>query len=70
MEITLNLYAPSIRRRALTAAEEALNQGEASLQSFAQTLLARSQAQVYDLTPHERSLYLNMNTPSDLPPGR
>jgi molybdopterin-guanine dinucleotide biosynthesis protein A len=55
---------------ALTAAEEALNQGEASLQSFAQTLLARSQAQVYDLTPHERSLYLNMNTPSDLPPGR
>jgi len=52
---------------ALTAAEEALNSGNASLQPFAQKLLHLSQAQVYDLTPREWPLYLNMNTPADLP---
>ncbi len=55
---------------ALAAAEEALNSGDASLQHFAQSLAAKSQARVYDLTQNERSLYLNMNTPSDLPPGQ
>jgi molybdenum cofactor guanylyltransferase len=51
---------------AAVAAEEALHSSDASLQHFAQTLLSRSQVQVYDLSSEERQLYLNMNTPSDL----
>jgi molybdopterin-guanine dinucleotide biosynthesis protein A len=49
------------------AAEEALRSGDASLQHFAQTLLRRSQATIYNLTVDEQPLYLNMNTPADLP---
>jgi molybdopterin-guanine dinucleotide biosynthesis protein A len=52
---------------ALDAAETALISGEVSLQSFAQNLLRKSQAQVYELASEERPLYLNTNTPSDLP---
>jgi molybdopterin-guanine dinucleotide biosynthesis protein A len=52
---------------ALAAAEETLNSGDASLQSFGQKLLHRSQVQIYYLTSREQSLYLNMNTPSDFP---
>jgi molybdopterin-guanine dinucleotide biosynthesis protein A len=52
---------------ALAAAETALSSGDVSLQHFAQNLLRESQARVYDLASEERPLYLNMNTPSDLP---
>jgi molybdopterin-guanine dinucleotide biosynthesis protein A len=52
---------------ALVAAETALSSGDASLQHFAQNLVRKSQAQVYELASGERPLYLNMNTPSDLP---
>lgn len=52
---------------ALVAAETALRSGDVSLQHFAQNLLRKSQAQVYELASEERPLYLNMNTPSDLP---
>jgi molybdopterin-guanine dinucleotide biosynthesis protein A len=52
---------------ALAAAESTLDSGDASLQHFAQNLLCKSQAQVYDTKPEERPLYLNMNTPADLP---
>jgi molybdopterin-guanine dinucleotide biosynthesis protein A len=49
-------------------AQEAITSVNASLQPFARTLLSRSWAQAYALTPQERSLYLNLNAPSDLPP--
>jgi molybdopterin-guanine dinucleotide biosynthesis protein A len=52
---------------ALAAAEETLNSDKASLQTFAQKLLHHSQAQIYNLPPKEWPLYLNMNTPGDLP---
>jgi len=52
---------------ALVAAEAALSSGDLSLQHFAQNLLRKSQAQVHELASEERPLYLNMNTPSDLP---
>jgi molybdopterin-guanine dinucleotide biosynthesis protein A len=52
---------------AVVAAEKALENHDASLQHFAQNLLRKSQAQFYDLPSGERPLYLNMNTPSDLP---
>jgi len=52
---------------AAVAAEAALNSEDVSLQSFAQELLRQSQAQVYDLAREEQPLYLNMNTPADLP---
>jgi molybdopterin-guanine dinucleotide biosynthesis protein A len=52
---------------AVVAAEKALKNNDASLQHFAQNLLRKSQAQFYDLPSGERPLYLNMNTPSDLP---
>jgi molybdenum cofactor guanylyltransferase len=55
---------------AAAAAEAALISSDVSLQSFAQTLRHQSQAHVYDLTPEEHPLYLNMNTPSDLLPKR
>jgi molybdenum cofactor guanylyltransferase len=49
-------------------AEVALNSSDVSLQSFAQTLRRQSQTHIYNLTPEEQPLYLNMNTPSDLLP--
>ena len=52
---------------ALVAAETALTSGDVSLQHFAQSLLLKSQVQVYELASEERPLYLNMNTPSDVP---
>ncbi|MDB6019847.1 MAG: Molybdopterin-guanine dinucleotide biosynthesis protein A-like protein [Pedosphaera sp.] len=52
---------------ALAAAEAALKGSDASLQHFAQTLLRQSRIRVYDLTPEEWPLYLNVNTPADLP---
>jgi molybdopterin-guanine dinucleotide biosynthesis protein A len=52
---------------ALATAETALSSGDGSLQHFARSLLWKSQAQVYELASEERPLYLNMNTPSDLP---
>jgi len=52
---------------ALAAAEESLNGSDASLQSLARKLLQLSKAQVHVLTSGERPLYLNMNTPDDLP---
>jgi len=52
---------------ALDAAETALSSGDLSLQNLAQNLLRKSLAQVYELASEERPLYLNMNTPSDLP---
>jgi molybdopterin-guanine dinucleotide biosynthesis protein A len=52
---------------ALVAAETALSSDDVSLQHFAQNLLRESRVQVYELASGEASLYLNMNTPSDLP---
>ncbi len=52
---------------ALVAAETALSSGDVSLQHFAQSLLRQSHAQVYKVTAEDQPLYLNMNTPSDLP---
>jgi molybdopterin-guanine dinucleotide biosynthesis protein A len=54
---------------ALVVAETALDNGDLSLQRFARSLLCKSLAQVYELAPEERPLYLNVNTPSDLPTG-
>lgn len=47
-------------------AKESLNREDASLQHFVNTLVSRSRAQPYALEPQERSLYLNLNRPSDL----
>jgi molybdopterin-guanine dinucleotide biosynthesis protein A len=52
---------------AVVAAEAALNGTDWSLQHFAQKLVSQSQARVYGLSDEERALYLNMNTPDDLP---
>jgi molybdopterin-guanine dinucleotide biosynthesis protein A len=52
---------------ALATAEAALNARDASLQHFAQTLLHQRRATAYELKLEERPLYLNMNSPSDLP---
>ena len=49
------------------AAESALGGNNVSLQSFAELLLGKAQAVVYDLTLAEQPLYLNMNTPADVP---
>jgi molybdopterin-guanine dinucleotide biosynthesis protein A len=54
---------------ALDAAETALNSSDVSLQRFAQSLLRKSRAQVYELPSEERPPYLNLNTPSYLPTG-
>jgi len=55
---------------AAAVAEAALKSSDVSLQSFARTLRHHSQARVYNLTPEEQPLYLNMNTPADLLPKR
>src|SRR5258708_39626880 len=41
--------------------------GDVSLQHFVQSLLGKSQSEVYELALEERPLYLNTNTPSDVP---
>jgi molybdenum cofactor guanylyltransferase len=53
---------------AAAVAEAALNSHDVSLQSFAKMLRRQSQAHVYNLTPEEQPLYVNMNSPSDLLP--
>jgi molybdopterin-guanine dinucleotide biosynthesis protein A len=53
---------------AAAAAEEVLNNQDASLRHFAHMLQRQGRAQVYPLALEERYLYLNMNTPQDLPP--
>lgn len=53
---------------AASIAQKALKSRDASLQHFARTLLGQSRAQVYTLTQAERSLYLNLNSPSDFYP--
>jgi molybdopterin-guanine dinucleotide biosynthesis protein A len=55
---------------AAVVAEARLNSPDASLQAFAATLRHLSQVRAYELTPEEKPLYLNMNTPSDIPPTR
>jgi molybdopterin-guanine dinucleotide biosynthesis protein A len=52
---------------ALAVAETALQGSDVSLQHFAKTLLNESRVRAYVLTEDERSLYLNLNTPGDLP---
>ena len=55
---------------AAVVAEARLNSPDASLQAFAATLRHLSRVRVHELTPEEKPLYLNMNTPSDVPPTR
>ena len=55
---------------AAVVAEARLSSPDASLQGFAATLRHLSRVRVYELTPEEKPLYLNMNTPSDVPPTR
>lgn len=52
---------------AAAIADLALKSSDVSLQHFAKALFSQSRAQAYVLTPEERSLYLNLNTPADLP---
>lgn len=54
---------------AAAVAEARLRSPDASLQGFAATLRHLSRVRLYELTPEEKSLYLNMNTPSDVPPA-
>jgi len=49
------------------AAESALGGINVSLQSFAELLLGKGHAVAYNLPPAEQPLYLNMNTPADVP---
>jgi molybdopterin-guanine dinucleotide biosynthesis protein A len=55
---------------AAVVAEATLSGPDASLQAFAATLRHLSRVRVHELTPEEKPLYLNMNTPSDVPPTR
>jgi len=50
---------------AAVVAEARLNSPDASLQGFAATLRQLSRVRVHELTPEEKPLYLNMNSPSD-----
>jgi molybdopterin-guanine dinucleotide biosynthesis protein A len=52
---------------AVSLAENALSRGWKSLQHLAQNLVWQSRARIYELTREEQSLYINMNTPFDLP---
>ena len=52
---------------ASAAADEALQRGDMSLQNFVQDLLGHFRVRTYHLTVEEGALYLNMNTPSDIP---
>jgi len=52
---------------AAAAADEAISRSDASLQTFVQALLRQSRVQTYGLSRVEAALYLNMNTPSDIP---
>jgi molybdopterin-guanine dinucleotide biosynthesis protein A len=51
----------------LSTAEKSLSSGDASLQRFVQTLLQQSQMKIFEIPLEEQSLYLNLNTPADLP---
>jgi molybdopterin-guanine dinucleotide biosynthesis protein A len=48
-------------------ADKILDEAEISVQHFGQQLQKRGQAIIYPLGPAEKPLYLNMNTPSDIP---
>jgi molybdopterin-guanine dinucleotide biosynthesis protein A len=52
---------------ALALAEQMLNAGDASLQTLARKLVDCSQARIHRLREPEAALYLNMNTPADVP---
>ena len=54
-------------RAALALAEESLRGPRASLQDFGQKLQISCEAIFYDLSPAEKLMYLNMNTPADIP---
>jgi len=54
-------------RAALALSEECLRGRGASLQEFGRKLQLCSQAKFYDLAPKEKRMYLNMNTPADIP---
>jgi molybdopterin-guanine dinucleotide biosynthesis protein A len=56
-------------RAAVVAAEESLRGHRASVQDFGQKLQICSQARFYELTFTETLMYLNMNTPADVPSG-
>jgi molybdopterin-guanine dinucleotide biosynthesis protein A len=49
------------------AAKDALTSDDVSLQSLAQTLVQKKHALIYPLSEAERLVYLNVNTPDDLP---
>jgi molybdopterin-guanine dinucleotide biosynthesis protein A len=51
-------------------AEAVLRHGNASLQTFGQKLLHLPRAKLYNIIPAEAPLYLNMNTPVDVPLGK
>jgi molybdopterin-guanine dinucleotide biosynthesis protein A len=52
---------------AASAAKAALASDDVSLQSLAQTLVRKNRAQVHPLSEADRLVYLNVNTPGDLP---
>lgn len=54
---------------AAAIAQETLQDDDVSLQHFVQRLVNQSRVQAYSLTTEERSLYLNLNRPSDWPAG-
>jgi len=45
---------------------EALSSQDVSLQQVAKALIQQNRAEVYAVPPDERSIYLNLNSPSDL----
>ena len=51
----------------IALAEAMLGTSNVSLQYFVELLLGKGQAVAYDLTPAEQPLYLNLNTPADVP---
>ena len=51
----------------IALAEAMLGTSNVSLQYFVKLLLGKGQAVAYDLTPAEQPLYLNLNTPADVP---
>jgi molybdopterin-guanine dinucleotide biosynthesis protein A len=52
---------------AAAAVNEALSRDDFSLQRLAQVLLNQSRGEAYELSPGDQTLYLNMNTPSEIP---
>jgi len=55
-------------REAAPIVQHALTLSDLSMQTFAKKLLEQGLLKEYKLAPEERDLYLNVNTPSDLPP--